>query len=362
MSNYTILIVCEGENTEPLFFNSIRDQLIETKKTDNPSNIKLTIAPEPKVEEKIIDKIVKHKEKRKVRKTKSIPEIDKIEIIKGKPPLRWVQTAIRELKTGAFHEVWTVFDNDNHPAKEEAFKAAKELVNGKTIQIAYSSRSFEQYILTHFERKYTPFVKTDCKYKIKKRSYLNRCGTNVFPDKDCNGNVCINGYASTKGFWKNTNEDNSKQNEMFSLINDKLEIGFENSSWIRYQSDLHENETPLYNKNPYTDADLLIKKLLGYYKIHQWLKLDKMYTIKNISIYIDSKTKILTIKNISDTIVIIPNNILIVYKGQTDLKIGDKTILDPENRMSIRIDKYQDSETWFKICHEEYILMFENKA
>lgn len=48
-SKYTILIICEGENTEPLFFNSIRDKIKDNK--INIGEVELTLRPEPKTED-----------------------------------------------------------------------------------------------------------------------------------------------------------------------------------------------------------------------------------------------------------------------------------------------------------------------
>ena len=37
-----------------------------------------------------------------------------------------------------------------------------------------------------------------------------RCATNLFPTLDCHGEKCINGYALSKGYWNNTENENSK--------------------------------------------------------------------------------------------------------------------------------------------------------
>jgi hypothetical protein len=81
MSNYTILIICEGEKTEPLFFQSINDGLLKGNYDNDIRNGYAKIVPEPKIdidEEANTFKTnkVKHKPRRKKRKTKRIPEIE----------------------------------------------------------------------------------------------------------------------------------------------------------------------------------------------------------------------------------------------------------------------------------------------
>jgi hypothetical protein len=164
-TNHTTLIICEGEKTEPLFFKSILD-FIEADKTRILDTI-LTLRPEPPAEdEKIEPKPQKHKPARKTRTTHKIEKIDAEEKIKktGGYPLNWVLEGKTELDDGTFDEVWVVFDHDNHPKRKEAFEAAAIEVNEKKVQIAFSSRSFEYYLLIHFEKIYHKFEKTDCKF------------------------------------------------------------------------------------------------------------------------------------------------------------------------------------------------------
>ncbi|NJN77601.1 MAG: RloB domain-containing protein [Saprospiraceae bacterium] len=141
------MIICEGENTEPLFFKSILG-FIEADKTRKLDTI-VTLRPEPPAEdEKIESKPQKHKPARKTRKTHKIEKIDKEEKTKKTEgyPLNWVLEGKTELDDGTYDEVWVVFDHDNHPRRKEAFEEAEIEVNGRKVQIAFSSRSFEYYI------------------------------------------------------------------------------------------------------------------------------------------------------------------------------------------------------------------------
>lgn len=251
-TNYTILLICEGENTEPLIFNSIRDRIYGG---EYAIDAKIKIVPEPKVEENppVAQQNI-HKKKRKKRKLRPAKG-EEPKIIKGVPPLKWVLAGQEELKDGTYDEVWVVFDNDDHPAKEEAFEKAKETINGKFVNIAFSSRSIEYYFLIHFERTYYHFPKTDCK----ENRISIKCGTNSHVN-DCKGKICINGYARINKYW----DDSKGKKSSFDLIENKLVTGFQNAAWIRYKSDIHEGKKKIFNRNPYLTIDFLIKRLTGY--------------------------------------------------------------------------------------------------
>ena len=361
MSYYTILIICEGEKTEPLFFNSLKDELISGNFNNDIRNIQLTIAPELPVDNNKSIIKVKHKPSRKKRTTKRIKKIDndktEIKILSGKPPTRWVLTAKQHLQTGAFDEVWAVFDNDNHPEKREAFEEAKEEVNGKKVNIAYSSRSFEYYLLIHFERIYRVFHKTDC--KIDRNTFI-RCGTNKYPDNDCKGNICINGYAQKNNYWNNTDKSNTKNSHSaFHYIKDKIELGFINSAWIRYRSDIVENKIPIYDKNPYLTIDRLVKKLIDNEKEYIWVSKNKEYYFKNIKLSIKSSKIVIT--NISNKTIILPNKSVFVI-GKEIICLNKKEIIEVMKELEIDISIYKSDDYWFKIEFENNLIMFENET
>ncbi len=366
MSNYTILIICEGEKTEPLFFNSIRDELIDGKYNNNIRKITLKIAPEPHPEdENETSTIVRHKPKRKKRRTKKVSSIDndetEINILSGQPPLRWVLTAKENLKNGAYDEVWAVFDSDNHPAKQEAFDEADKEVNGKKVNIAYSSRSFEYYLLLHFEKIYNKFNNTDCKQNLlNNKDKFVRCGTNIYPEFDCNGEKCINGYAQTSHYWNNSDIDNTKKSKStFLLIKDRLVQGFINSSWIRYKSDILENKIAIYDRNPYTSLDLLVKNLTDDKNNYIWISINEEYITDKIRVKI--KNKHIVITNISNkTIIFKESSIFAIFKSS--ISLNQRRIMNIEEDLCIDISKYISKGFWFKIEHENHILMIENEA
>lgn len=98
----TILIVCEGENTEVSYFSQFR----------------LTSA-------------------------RLVP------LGEGYNTVTLVNRAIELNKSGKFDQVWCVFDKDDFSAQD--FNSAITIAQANGFQVAYSNQSFEYWILLHFE-------------------------------------------------------------------------------------------------------------------------------------------------------------------------------------------------------------------
>lgn len=354
--NKTVLIICEGEKTEPYFFQSIIDEI-------GDADIKYTIFPEPKLEEdENTEQVVSHKKKRKKRLTKAPAHLEvDIEVISAPLPLNWVLTAKKELQDGTYNDVWVVFDHDDFPARKEAFEESEIDVNGKYVNIAFSSRSFEYYLLSHFERIYTKFEKTDCKFKEegKKNKTFVRCGTNKFEELDCHGTRCINGYAQIKDYWQNSDDDNSKNSKHFyNKIKYKLEIGFENSSWIRFQSNIQEEEKPIYDRNPYIhNTDKLVKQLLQCNIEHEWICTNTEFEFDEIVLRITNNC--VEIKNNSPKTILIPQNSIEVMADDSKDNFGDRFLIYPDNTININLE---NNNSFYKLTYKNYRIMFKNEA
>ena len=245
-SQYVLKVVCEGEKTEPLFFTSLFEQYFSDK------GIIASTVPQPKIPEDN-DDVSRERGgyKGKKRTTASSP-IDDEPVIKGQPPLKWVRYARYLLQEEGVNEAWAAFDKDEHPACEQAFQEADELVDGKRVNIAFSSRSFEYYLLLHFEYLYHAFHETECNSKTKV------CGTDSDDATNCHGETCINGYARSKGYWSETKTSEST----YPLVKDNLLKGIANAIKLRAESDSNE-QTPVYLRNPYTNADRLVGRVIG---------------------------------------------------------------------------------------------------
>ena len=252
-SKYVIRIICEGEKTEPLFFTSLCDKLIDGSYDTGNWNVRTIPQPDIPEENTLVTNRGWYKKKEKKIRGKTQPHNAEVN---GQPPLSWVLLARKKLTEGV-DEAWAVFDKDEHPAKMEAFEEAGKVIDGKVIHIAFSSRSFEYYLLLHFEYVYHSFVATECGERVDGKKVLYHCMANDASKKSCKGDLCINGYARSKKYWKETKTSEST----FPLVEERLRAGIINANRLRAEGFLHE-DVPIYERNPYTDVDKLICRLL----------------------------------------------------------------------------------------------------
>ena len=128
----TILIVCEGENTEPSYFKQFR----------------LTSA-----------------------KIKTLGE--------GYNTLSLIEQAAKIQEKGKYDQVWCVFDKDSFTLNN--FNKAIQMAEAMGFGIAYSNQAFEYWFILHFEdHQGGPMPRTDYNQKINR--YINPSGA-VFDGK-----------------------------------------------------------------------------------------------------------------------------------------------------------------------------------
>ncbi len=352
----TILIICEGEKTEPLFFNSIRDAVKDH--VYNIGEVEINIKPEPIIDETDTkDEANPHKPKRKARHTKAASVGAEPVEIKAPLPLKWVLEAQKELEDGTCNEAWAVFDHDDHHARREAFEEAEKVVNGTTVKIAFSSRSFEFYLLMHFERIFKHFETSECRDKnnidSNKRKKIIECSTDKHND-DCHGQKCIGGYARSKGYWVSS----KKSISTFELIKEKLEIGFENSAWLRYASEILDSDKDIFDRNPYITVDSIVKRLTGYENIKWlWLNLNSPYIFNDIEIVIDSNKKVSVKNNGSKRFFQKTNSFLEIKSDNSRTAFGQYILLNPGEMEEFIING--ESNSWFLLhLDDNHNLMF----
>ncbi|MBQ9636341.1 MAG: RloB domain-containing protein [Prevotella sp.] len=252
--DYSICIICEGEKTEPYFYG---DLIAWMERERWPLDYQYRIFPVPASREES-DSDAKGRQSAR-RQLENMPtETDEV-IMRGPMPECWVDSGIAQLKN--FSEVWVVFDKDEHPHHKEAFeKVRRERAIHGNLNLAFSSRCFEMYLLQHFEYNTQAFLKSECDGKINgKTRYFNCCQANAIHGKACDGDKCINGYARSHGYWQN-----SKSGQTFSFIRN-LWYGIFNSHRLKWHSlATLPQETEVYERNPYLDSYRLTLRLMGY--------------------------------------------------------------------------------------------------
>lgn len=246
----TLLIVCEGESTEPIYFKSLCDSLdLES------SNIQITVSPLPKQEDNSTFELRTGGKKRTLKPIAQSKEdtLRKYEIESKfqAQPTRYVREAQMGLEDGTFDEVWAVFDKDGHPRQQEAFELGAKIINGRYVNIGFSSVSFERWLLLHFEQNNVAYNKSKCRVQD---NYFE-CGTNTHT-KDCGGANCICGrMTSQKYLGKNWNTKHVRYDEM-PVPSD----AYVNSVWLRNTIPQLE-ATPVYTLDAYTNLDRLVYRL-----------------------------------------------------------------------------------------------------
>ena len=304
-SKYVIRIICEGEKTEPLFFTSLCDRLIDGNYGTDNWDVKTIPQPDiPEEEPSTSDRGWYRNKKKKIKGEKPRQEIE------GQPPLSWVLLSRKKLKEGV-DEAWAVFDKDEHPARQEAFEEAKKVIDGKTVNIAFSSRSFEYYLLLHFEYLYHSFQATECGERIDGKKVNYDCMTEDAKDKACHGERCINGYARLKKYWEETKTSKST----FPLVEKRLRAGIINANKLRIESEIKE-DAPIYDRNPYTDVDKLIGKLIHTNVIS--FGDECLFKDSGVELFVRMNKKVMIICNRSSRTVIVPDGLLKRYCWKTD--------------------------------------------
>lgn len=258
-----MLIVCEGEVTEPEYLAVLRKLALETGIWEF-----VEIIPKPRseaAEQEAENLPSPHKSKRNKRPLKIVEMPEEADTIEQQyawrqTPTNFVKEARNGLKDDVFEETWAVFDRNGHPAHVQAFQLAREPVWQKQVNIAFSSIAFEHWILLHFEKNATAFVKSECKNERGK--YLE-CGSGLH-ENDCWGGRCVSGHLRSKAFLVGSTKihDEGFRAMLHDLAApDARAKAYENAAWLRHVVPFDEAEP--YLTNPFTNVDFLVKRLLG---------------------------------------------------------------------------------------------------
>lgn len=270
----TIFIACEGKNTEPIYFERIKEQI------EDENIFALTIYPDREYNEHKSD------------------------------PFGLVNEA--KDRINEFDEVWVVYDKDGYTKHKEAFALAQTDINGKKVNIAFSSISFEHWVLLHFEKNAIAYNKSK---EIIEQKFLNN--EKYFPDYSKRGDVDI--YPVIKGLTNNA---------------------FENTAWLRYKQKSNIASKDIYDVNPYTDVDVLIKKLLRvdeeitFYSIGELLLFNKLSIIATV----DSDVLYFEITNSSVNSIVLNQIIFSVVKSDGQIKQLDfsNQVLLPNTQYEVK--------------------------
>lgn len=273
-----MLIVCEGTKTEPQYFEWLRDNVALPSKiwdkieicsnTILPNDIAIPKKSEINGKRKTRNLKFENPNRRKQQQDvlKELWEFvygididsEKYEDVRAQP-LRYVaQAQCLQEHSKVYDEIWAVFDKDGHIYHKEAFDRAKKPVNDIKTNIAFSSRSFEHWILLHFEKNNYAFNFTECK---ESQNDPFGCDSNI----GCKGDKCLVGYIRKKYYpsLKKSYIEPDLQNFM-GVLYDRIGIALENALWLKDQNAKNiQSGQQIYELNPYTDVDNLVKSIVG---------------------------------------------------------------------------------------------------
>jgi hypothetical protein len=250
LSKTNIFIACEGTQTEYWYFKALKEQL------DEGEDFALTIYP---------DKNDKEENSRKQVKTnKTYTDHHSL-----------CQKAMEQLSNNFCDEAWLVFDKDGHLGIENTFETAQKA----GVHIAFSSIAFEHWVLLHFEKNDKDFAKSDC--KDAKKHYLY-CGTGKH-EADCQGAKCVAGHIRLKNYSVDYDKSGGK---LYAQISPYQSTAFENAAWLRWrkQADIQQVNGKIYTINPYSDVDILLKRLLKIEENIIWGELNETVAFNPFSV------------------------------------------------------------------------------
>jgi len=274
----SLMLVCEGTVTEPRYLEDLVEE-VQKKAPDYFISI-IPIPPKDDYEKEHRQSLPRKVAKRRVVEEVAIePEHEFVPQEFKAQPLEYVWRARESLKV--YGEAWAIFDRDEHPALKKALELANQPIDSKIVNIAFSSRSFEFWLLLHFEKYSLPFLKTTCRtrtrsvkgQKVKKKDELHQCGENKGHLLDCKGELCITGYMKEKCFIER--DSDIKNIRYKDTIKDNVYIALQNAVELKRKVGRKETHA-LHLLNPYTDFDRLVFKLLNIDFDYQWITYEQI--------------------------------------------------------------------------------------
>lgn len=186
-------------------------------------------------------------------------------------PTRYVREAQLYLIEGSYTEAWAVYDFDNFPDHAQARALAEE---DERLHIAFSSVSFEEWLLLHFELNWTAFQKS----VYKEAGKDIQCGTGKHAN-DCKGSTCVGGRLRAQNFLPGYDKCGE---ELFTTLEPRLEHARIGAAWTRALNP----KADIWLQNPYTDFDRLVNRLLGY-SDYKWVACGETISIVHTQVLVN---------------------------------------------------------------------------
>ena len=195
------------------------------------------------------------------------------EIVKGSKtdPINIVKEAKKSKND--FDEIWVVFDKDRE--RDEENRQAIELAAKSKINVAFSSISFEHWLILHFEKNDYAFERSDCESRSTKTNPII-C--------NCNGVICAKKYLTQPNFYPTFVKGKSL---LYDDLKSRIIFAIENAAWLRKRQSPYAQ---IHKLNPYTDADILVAELLSLNKV-EYLSMGNAFDFEGIRITLLSSVR-----------------------------------------------------------------------
>jgi hypothetical protein len=177
------------------------------------------------------------------------------EIIKGSKtdPVNIVKEARKSKKD--YDEIWVVFDRDRD--RDDKNEEAILIASQAKIHVAFSSISFEHWLILHFEKNNYAFQRSDCESRTTKAN-KSICV--------CNGAICAKTYLKRAALYPGFAKGKAL---LYDDLKQRNTTAIENAAWLRKQQSPFTN---IHTLNPYTNIDSLLCELLNLPRVIYALK------------------------------------------------------------------------------------------
>ncbi len=223
--------------------------------------------------------------------------VDVREIVDGSKtdPVNMVKEAKKSQKS--YDEVWVVFDKDRD--RDQQNLQAFELAAKSKIKVAFSSISFEEWVLLHFERSITAFQRSDCE------SRGQQC--------TCNGAICASTYIRLN-YYPTYVKGKAK---LYDDLSDKRDVALEFAAWLKYR---HSPLTNYHLLNPFTDVDNLVSQLFELPAI-RYVAINTSFSFEGIDFCVTNHSTVNNVITVSIQMVNNSNRSFIFNNAQQNIKL-----------------------------------------
>jgi RloB-like protein len=314
----SILIACEGSATEFTYFERLREEIEEE------GIWAITVYPDRDAPED------------------RNPKTSALQLVE-----------MAKSRASDYDEVCVVFDKDGYLLHADVFELALSDRQGKKIHIAFSSIAFEQWVLAHFERLNAPFLKSECRRGKKPIG----CGTDQHPE-DCKGEACACGRLRTRQYLPDYGK--SADYDLYPKIRQRIPIAICNAAWLRYKH--RSSHAPIHELNPYTDVDVLIKRLLGIDLQVAWVGLEELIELDGLAFRMEYRDAGYTLTLYNRRMVAIVLNQFefnaLNVSGEAQRIQPANVVIPPASLHVVKLE-LQDRTSTLKVNFEAQELLFE---